>query len=366
VNKDLLVTVGGVLALGSVLFGAGLFVAGSALQSSTPAAPPVEEKSDAHATDAHAADEHASGEHGGGHEEAGAHGGPEAPSDADGPKVFDEGDLEYIQVLEKKYNDYVARGLYDEARSMALKGQNSCQPERARDWLRRLADATFMAEELAAHQRNTRAYELYSKLLAEFPASHDSEWPRYRAVQCLKNLHRWEEAAQAASTYLESFKSSSRAPEVMLTLAQCQLALGDRTTSRQSIEKLLALEDLQKDVRAAAMLELAHIERETPVHPIPEASGGAELVQLAELQTKPVQNVKNSDAANDKTSVDLSTLVPLAQWESIRGAAKAGNLSEAQRLISPWLDPKSPLNAAQRARIALDYASLLKELSNEK
>jgi tetratricopeptide (TPR) repeat protein len=374
VNKDLLVTVGGVLALSSVLFGAGLFIAGSALESSSSAqAAVVEPKPETHP---HAAEAKKEGDgHGA---KADAHG--EKKDDTHGAKADDghggghgkdkkkeeakpaepEDNSEYLGVLEKKFNDLYARGLYEDARGIALKGSTLDNTSAA--WQRRLGDSTFMSEELAGQQRYQRAYEIYSKMIVDDPAPRESEWPRYRAVLALKNLHRWEEASQAAETYIKSYKNSSRAHEVSLIRAQCQFALGERDESRKTIEKLLALE-VPADVRAAAMLELAHIEREAlPADAGNPSTAKAEVIQI--VDTKKKTPVLEDESSGKPKKVELSTLVPSAQWESIRASARVGNFQEAQRLIGPWLDANNPLSSEQRARIALDYAALLKELSN--
>lgn len=370
-SKDLLVTVGGVLALGAVLFGAGMFIAGTALQDSAPAKPATEPKA-AETTDEHGA-------------KPDAHGKAEEPKDAHGKKkedphaekksehgdahaisedteVTNEANEEYVQTLERKFNDHFARGMYDDARSMAMKARNLAPNSAA--WQRRLADATFMSDDMAAQQRYQKAYELYSALIVNDPTPRASEWPRYRAVLCLRNQNRWEEAAQAADAYLALYKTSSRAMEILLLQAQCQFALGDRPAAKKNIEKLLAL-DIPKDQRAAAMLELAHIERETPPPPAtatkPGSDDRAEVINVNDLES----SVKNPVAQEEpEPKPELSPLIPKAQWEIIRHAANIGNLLEAQRLISPWLDPTGPLTATQRARIALDYASLLRELTN--
>jgi tetratricopeptide (TPR) repeat protein len=223
-----------------------------------------------------------------------------------------------------------------------------------------------MSEELAGQQRYQRAYDIYSEMITENPAPRESEWPRYRAVLCLKNLHRWEEASQAANSYLNQNKTSARSHEIALIQAQCQFALGERDESRATIEKLLALE-VPPDVRAAAMLELAHIEREalpSNTNNTATADPKAEVIQIADPKKK-VPVLEDTDETAKPKKLELSTLVPAAQWQSIRSAAKVGNFQEAQRLIGPWLDANNPLNAEQRARIALNYAAMLKELSHE-
>lgn len=376
-NKDILVTIGGVLALSSVLFGAGLFIAGTALESSAsaqapapvtdPHAAPADPHGDKHASaktdgqdDAHgakhSADKKKDDGHGGGHgSDKGGHAKKEEPP----PEPEDNS--EQVASLAKKFNDLYARGLYEDARGIALKGYNLDSKSFA--WQRRLADSTFMSEELAGQQRYQRAYEIYSEMITENPAPRESEWPRYRAVLCLKNLHRWEEASQAASSYLNQNKNSTRSHEISLIQAQCQFALGEREESRTTIEKLLALE-VPPDVRAAALLELAHIEREALPSNSAEPNPKAEVIQITETKKKePVSEDK--DGVTKPKKLELSTLVPTAQWQSIRLAAKVGNFQEAQRLIGPWLDANNPLNAEQRGRIALDYAAMLKELSHE-
>jgi len=366
VSKDLLVTVGGVLALGAVLFGAGLFIAGTALQDSTPAKPAAETKPDEHAakTDEHGKAEPAKDEHGkpkdDPHAEKKSDHGDAHVSDEE-TRASNEGDEEYVETLERRYNDAFARGMFDDARSMAMKAKNLAPNSAA--WTRRLADATFMSEDMAAQQRYSKAYEIYTSLIANDPTPRESEWPRYRAVLCLRNMNRWEEAAQTADAYLDLYKSTPRAMEILLLQAQCQFALGDRPAAKKNIEKLLALE-IPKDQRAAAMLELAHIERETPTPPNAATEERAEVINVSDLDPSKKPVAPMAEVAPVEPKPELSALIPKAQWEVIRNAANTGNLLEAQRLISPWLDPNGPLNATQRARIALDYAGLLRELAN--
>jgi len=370
VSKDLLVTVGGVLALGAVLFGAGMFIAGTALQDSASAKPATETKPedehgakpDAHGKAAEHKDDHGKKKEDPHAEKKSEHG--DAHVTNEDTKASNEGDEEYVQTLERKFNDHFARGMYDDARSMAMKARNLAPNSAA--WQRRLADATFMSEDMAAQQRFQKAYELYSALIVNDPTPRESEWPRYRAVLCLRNQNRWEEAAQAADAYLALYKSTPRAIEILLLQAQCQFALGDRQAAKKNIEKLLALE-IPKDQRAAAMLELAHIERETPPPPATTTKASsddrAEVINVNDLEASVKKTVAHEEPAPEPKP-ELSPLIPKAQWEIIRHAANTGNLLEAQRLISPWLDPTGPLTATQRARIALDYASLLRELAN--
>lgn len=368
-------TFGGIAATGALIFGAGLFMAGSMMtkpqapiahtaethesKTESPVAAAHEEKS-AHAETkaAHGEEKPAHGEEKKGHEEAAAeHGGGHGEKHAEKAPILEDNTEELDQFI-LRFNDLVARGMNDDARIIALKAY-ALSGQKDAAWLRRLADTTFLSDALPAQQRYTKAYENYSALIAGSDGSasqlHDREWAQYRAAVCLRQMGRWDDALEASAKYLEQYPGTPRRPEVHLMHAQGLFASGHRAEAREEIEEILK-DNPTAEIRAKALLELAMIDSERArVEP-----GDAPVQGLTRAEVVPVD-----DTAADNLATEELTGIPTARWQAIVAAAKAGKVDEAHRLLEPMVKAGSPLSVEQRARVTLNFAKLLRELPEQ-
>jgi len=370
-------TFGGIAATGALIFGAGLFMAGSMMgtkpaahtsethesKSEAPAATAHEEKS-AHAESkpAHGEEKPSHGEEKKGHEEAaaehgGEHGEKHGDKHAEKAPILEDNTEELDQFI-LRFNDLVARGMNDDARVIALKAY-ALGGQKDAAWLRRLADTTFLSDALPAQQRYTKAYENYSALIAGAEGgatqTSDREWAQYRAAICLRQMGRWDDALEASASYLERFPGSPRRNEVHLMHAQGLFANGHRAEAREEIEEILK-DNPTAEIRAKALLELAMIDSERArVEP-----GDAPVQGLTRAEVVPIDETASNNLATEEL-----TGIPTARWQAIVAAAKAGKVDEAHRLLEPMVKAGGPLSTEQRARVTLNFAKLLRELPEQ-
>lgn len=308
-------------------------------------------------------------------------------------RIGKEQKLEQIDELKSRFEDQYSRGLFDDARITASKAMALTRNE-PHEWVRRLADATFMSEALPAQQRFHKAYEGYSKILTNPPSDkpEEMEWARYRSAECLLRMRQWDEAMQAMEIYLRDYAASSHVHEVRLMYAQSLMALGRHAKAREELKKIP--ENVPE--AAKALLELARIDSERLNHDVSEAieiqpdkkSPAPETVKEpvgVGVKENPVKETVKAAPPPEKEkpapapavaapkpapapqpeTVNAGPLddLPEAQWESIRSAAKHSKLKESQRLMEPWLASDSRLTADGRARALMKYARMLRELS---
>jgi len=364
-QRDILITFGGIAATGAFVFGCGLFVAGSVIGSG--AKTPTHQPTEAHESKTEHASSGASKQETP-KQEAPSHGekkkkGPDDSGekqrsvdkhDSKRAAPILEDDSEELGQFILRYNDLLVRGMSDDARVIALKAY-ALSGQKDAVWLRRLADATYLSDALPAQQRFAKAYENYCALLVGVENSEaqngDREWAQYRACVCLRQMGRWDEALEASKNYLKQFSMTPRQPEVRLMHAQGLFVNGQLSDAREEIEQILTGTP-NADVRARALLELAKIDAErVRVEPV-----DAPVQGLARAEVIPLNESPSSAAAEEIAGL------PSARWQAIVKAAKSGELEEAQNLLEPIVRSGGLLNAEQRARVILNFAKLLREL----
>jgi tetratricopeptide (TPR) repeat protein len=349
VQKDVVWTIGGVLATSAAVFGGGLLVVSTFLGggSTTTLPPPTEPPTGEHSASADISAKAPAAEP---HAAAGA----ASAAKPEIPALKDVNASDLLDQFQGRYNDLVARGNYDEARLTATKAMAvSAQFNPA--WSRRLADATFRSENLPEQQRYGKAYERYAALLAATDAysldHNEREWLQYRASLCLWQLKRWDDAVEAGTTFLKAYPHSQHRHEIRLVLAYGKLVRGQRAEARTEVVDILA-ENPPEEIRAKALLALAQIDRELAI----EASNPAAPAPLGEIV--PDGTVQPTPAVPPGPQG-----IPPSEWARINNAVQNGRIADAERLLAPWTDANSPLTDTLRAQLTMRFAKMLREQS---
>ena len=251
-----------------------------------------------------------------------------------------------LSQFETDYNAQMARGNYDDARIAALKAAGLAGPKN-NDWQKRLADATYLSDALPAMQRYAKAFEIYSKLIAQ--DSKDNEWPQYRACVTLRNMGRWPDALEAAKVYLERYPNGAHYSEIRLLNAQGLLTDHKRLEAREELQGILSGQ-APPEVRAQTLIEIAQLDRERST------------IEPAEAPILKAEFIDVSSTPKTESKATAPAGIPTERWKAIIEAVKDARLNDAKQLLEPWTGENSSLTKEERARINIQFAQLLRQL----
>jgi len=416
-RKDILLTFGSMAAVGAVVFGIGFLALSFLVKPLTAAHAPAAhgaEKTDAHGkhepkktADKKTDDKKTDDKHG-----AHGDGADEASHDAK-PHKKDEGHTsgetagtdpnDQLAELDKKYKAHIAKGMHDDARTVASKAF-TITPKNDPEWLKRSADATFQSTDMGSQQRHAKAMASYIDLLNSTSANLNEEhreWAQWRICECLQNLMHFDDAIRAMKAYLGEYPRNPRRHEIRLKYAQCLVA-GGRTPEALNMLDLIKGDDVPKEIDARALNERARIILERSKNDVPDAP-----IQVASPTAAPIvpkdhvvpskesaalKDVINAiDSAHGDEGTDAAATVPdmhhaevppnhdvpptaheepatvdgvpSATWAAIRSAVQEAEFTKVSELMKPYIDHTSTFSQQQRAQVMLRYAGLLTEVT---
>ncbi|MGD0088990.1 MAG: tetratricopeptide repeat protein [Planctomycetota bacterium] len=372
-QRDLVLTAIGVVAAGAVVFGIGLYVAGSMGSSAKEQPEPKNEtsgpvaKEQVHPKEQTPGKTHSPAKD---KEQTADQTAAQSPaaSSPSGDKASEilaaaEELKPGVKELTTRYNDLLAKGDYDEAWNTARKALNIAGRSDPA-WRLRLANATYLAKMLPAQKRYSEACNIYTELLAR-PASFadvkDAEWAQYRVCTCYRELGRWDEAMQAAVAFLDHYATSTHAPEIRLLHAQGLSASGKRIEAQEELTRILA-SNPPDEVKAQVQLRLAEVDwerlkTEPAEPPVQNATVKADPEETAGNGAPPVSATQPPETAESETSG-----LPPAEWAKIKAAAQRSDFQTAGDLLEAWASDKSRLTEKQRVKLRISYAKLLSSL----
>jgi hypothetical protein len=265
----------------------------------------------------------------------------------------------------------VACGRYDDAiryYGMALK---KISPEQKAECELRLADATWRSPSLPAQLRAQKALEGYSRILAEAPKSREAVEAQFQVGNCLTVQNRWQEALEAFDRYEKAYPLGVHRDEVRYRRAEVLSVLGSPDQASEILEELVKGER-NTERKSKAILLLARVKLQmVRTDPLAPAQGLPES-HREEIESRvPGPNETSEAGSGDRKALPMVARQAIAvpsprgvsetQWAGIIRSVESGNLSQAQRVVQPYMEQKD--HPEQNALVMAHWARLLKAVA---
>jgi tetratricopeptide (TPR) repeat protein len=343
VNKDTLLTIAGIVAVGAMVFGLGLmFLGGTTKAGDTTRPSPAEQQ---------------------------------VTNAAQVQKV----DSYVMEALKADYDAAFDTGKYDDALQIASKGLNMLQPADSEWslWKARAGDAAYLDE--AVTMSNQRRYEEAKKHyddVVQNPSSDNNlrEWAQYRICHCWKNLNDWNQAVSAMRIYLDHYIPSPREFEVRLLYCEGLFSLDRGELGQKEVDWLLK-SDAPEAIKTDAELKKAHwlsrVVLNNPIAPlreVDEQNGVIVPEEPAKRHDKKAEAVPLPEEAlqagpRSETGALLISPECLAKVKKHFAQLK---VYEARQELKPYVGATSQLSKDDQARLETWWGNLMREMSRRK